>query len=65
MTGPADGVQGFAPENLVAGLRATGDPFSGAMPPVSLGPIMLGAVLLRIESGRTVALTRLSWPDGC
>ncbi|MGA4844455.1 YmdB family metallophosphoesterase [Streptomyces sp. G45] len=62
MTGPGDGVQGFAPGNLVSGLRATGDPFSAPLPSVSLGPVVLGAVLLDIRDGRTVGLERLDWP---
>jgi metallophosphoesterase (TIGR00282 family) len=62
MTGPGGGVQGFAPANLVAGLRRDGNPFSGAMPPVSTGPIVLGAVLLEVRHGRAIRLKRLSWP---
>lgn len=64
MTGPGDGVQGFAPVNLVTGLRQNGNPFSAPMPWVSLGPIVLGAVLIEIHNGRAVRLERLSWPNG-
>jgi hypothetical protein len=63
MTGPDGGVQGFAPPNLVNSLRSTGNAFSGAMPPVGDGPLVLGMVLLEISDGRTVRLERLSWPD--
>ncbi|MER7394110.1 TIGR00282 family metallophosphoesterase [Streptomyces sp. NPDC000151] len=63
MTGPGDGVQGFAPANLVSGLRETGNPFSGAMPSVSPGPLVLGAVVLEIRHGRAVRLERVSWPE--
>lgn len=62
MTGPGDGVQGFAPANLVSGLRTTGNPFSAPLPSVSLGPLVLGAVLLEIRDNQTVRLERLSWP---
>jgi calcineurin-like phosphoesterase len=61
MTGPAGGVQGFAPLNMVTSLRETGDPFSGDMPTVQRGPLVLGMVLLEIHNGRTVRLERLSW----
>ncbi|MFC9743190.1 YmdB family metallophosphoesterase [Streptomyces noursei] len=63
MTGPGDGVQGFAPANLVSGLRSTGNPFSGAMPSVSVGPLVLGAVVLEVRDGRAVRMERVSWPD--
>lgn len=60
MTGPAGGVQGFAPHNLVTGLRKTGNPFSEPLPSLSLGEIVVGAVVLRIEHNATVGLERLA-----
>ena len=59
MVGPGDGVQGFAPGHLVAGLRSTGNPFSGPMPPVSRGPLVLGGVVVEIADGRAVRLERI------
>ncbi|SFT93809.1 hypothetical protein SAMN04487904_11410 [Actinopolyspora lacussalsi subsp. righensis] len=63
MTGPDHGVQGFDPENLVSNLKSTGDAFSGPLPPVRVGPIVLGAVLLETHQGRTVRLERISWNE--
>lgn len=59
MTGPEGGVQGFAPPNLVTGLRTAGNPFAGAMPAVHDGPMMLGAVLLEISGGVTASVRRI------
>jgi metallophosphoesterase (TIGR00282 family) len=60
MTGPAGGVQGFSYDILIKGLRETGNPFSGGLPGPSGGPIVLGAVLLKIERGRTVHIERIT-----
>ncbi|GAA4185818.1 TIGR00282 family metallophosphoesterase [Streptosporangium oxazolinicum] len=60
MTGPAGGVQGFAPEVMVAGLRTTGNPFSGDLPAPGDGPITLGAVCIEIHDGRTTDLRRVA-----
>ena len=59
MTGPGDGVQGFAPANLVNGLRTTGDPFSGELPPVGPGELVVGAVVLEIRDRRAVRMERI------
>lgn len=59
MTGPDGGVQGFAPGNLVTGLRTTGNPFSAPLPALSTGPIVLGAVLIEIHGGKAVHVQRL------
>lgn len=63
MTGPTGGVQGFDPGNLVTGLRELGDPFAVSLPPVSLGPLVLGAVVLAVSDRRTVRIDRVTWPD--
>lgn len=60
MTGPTGGVQGFSYDLFVAGLRNTGNPFALGMPRPIFGPIVLGGVLLEIESGKTLWLERLS-----
>jgi 2',3'-cyclic-nucleotide 2'-phosphodiesterase len=59
MTGPDGGVQGFAPPNLVNGMRSAGDPFAGDMPPVVEGPILFGAVLFEIVDGTARSLRRI------
>jgi metallophosphoesterase (TIGR00282 family) len=59
MTGPLGGVQGFAPGNFVAGLKREGNPFALPLPAPAVGPIRLGAVLLRIEGGKTRRIERL------
>ena len=59
MTGPTGGVQGFSHRLFVDALRETGDHFGLGIPPVMEGPIVLGAVLLRIEGGRTTRISRL------
>lgn len=60
MTGPSGGVQGFASEMFAAGMRESGNPFALGIPPVIEGPIVLGAVVLEIDNGRTTRLERLS-----
>lgn len=59
MTGPQGGWGGIDPARMLAYLR--GDPRE-AWPPVALagGPQVLGAVLLRIEGGRTEGIERLA-----
>lgn len=52
MIGPTGGVQGFAYDGFVTGLKRTGNPFSEPLPTPLEGPIALGAVLVEIE-GRT------------
>lgn len=64
MTGPQGGIQGFAPDNLVAGLRTTGNPFSEGMPTVGEGPIRLGAVVVEVRDDRAVRLERIPTPTG-
>jgi metallophosphoesterase (TIGR00282 family) len=59
MSGPAGGVQGFSHRHFVKALRETGDHFGLGIPPVQEGEITLGAVLLEIERGRTVRISRL------
>lgn len=59
MTGPEGGVQGFAPANLVHGLRTAGNPFADAMPAVCDGPIVLGAVLIEVIDGAAKSVTRI------
>ncbi len=59
MTGPIGGVQGFSHRLFVDALRKTGDHFGLGIPPVLDGPIILGAVLLKIDRGRTVHISRL------
>lgn len=59
MTGPEGGVQGFAPRNLVTGLRTAGNPFAAPLPAVLDGPVVLGAVLLEIAGGVTVDIRRI------
>lgn len=60
MTGPAGGVMGFDASGFVAGLKA-GDPYRlpPEIPPAP-GNIVLGAILLKIESRRTVAISRIT-----
>lgn len=60
MIGPAGGVQGFDPACLVAGLKANGDPFSGPMPSVAVGPVTGDGILLEISGSRTVSIRRVS-----
>jgi 2',3'-cyclic-nucleotide 2'-phosphodiesterase len=60
MVGPAGGVQGFDPTCLVAGLKANGDPFSGPMPSVGVGPVIGDGILLEISGSRTVSIRRVS-----
>lgn len=60
MTGPTGGVQGFAYDSFVAGLKTAGDPFALPLPEPLRGPIVVGGVVLQIESGKTVRLERLS-----
>lgn len=59
MTGPLGGVQGFAHHSFVSGLKTTGNPFSLPLPPVTEGPISLGAVLLDVAGQRTRHITRI------
>jgi len=59
MTGPVGGVQGFSADLFVNALRSTGDHFGLGIPGVVEGRIALGAVLLEIEKGRTVGVSRL------
>ncbi len=57
------GVQGFAPATFVSGLRTVGDPFAFGVPTPLDGEITLGAVVLEVTGGRTMALRRLTeWP---
>ncbi|MGO9162693.1 MAG: YmdB family metallophosphoesterase [Streptosporangiaceae bacterium] len=60
MIGPDGGMQGFDPAQLVAGLKRTGNPFSGQMPPVGTGPITGDALLMEISGGRTRSLRRVT-----
>lgn len=60
MTGPLGGVQGFAHGNFVAGLKQKGNPFALPLPTPTEGPIVLGAVLLEIEGGKTRQIERLT-----
>lgn len=58
MTGPTGGYGGFRPETYAARLPGTGAerlPFR-----LAEGPIVLGAVVLRIEGGRTESIVRLA-----
>ncbi|MEU6671066.1 YmdB family metallophosphoesterase [Streptomyces sp. NPDC046727] len=64
MTGPSDGMQGFAYDILVRGLHETGNAFSYGIPGPSGGPIVLGAVLLRTDQGRTAGIERITWGAG-
>ncbi|MFV2117085.1 YmdB family metallophosphoesterase [Streptomyces sp. Act-28] len=64
MTGPSDGMQGFAYDILVKGLHETGNAFAYGIPPVSTGPLVLGAALLRTEQRRTVGIERVTWGTG-
>lgn len=60
MTGPAGGVQGFGYDVFVSGMHSSGNPFEFGIPRPISGQIVLGAVLLEIEYGKTVRLERLS-----
>jgi 2',3'-cyclic-nucleotide 2'-phosphodiesterase len=64
MIGPGGGVQGFDPTCLVAGLRANGDPFSGPMPAVRVGPVTGEAILLEISGSLTKSIRRVSVVPG-
>lgn len=64
MIGPAGGVQGFDPTCLVAGLKANGDPFSGPMPSVGVGPVIGDGILLEVSGSRTVSVRRVSVAPG-
>ena len=58
MTGPSGGCGGFDPAIVMAAFR--GDPNLDDIPlGVATGPMALGAVLLRIEDGKTVDITRV------
>jgi 2',3'-cyclic-nucleotide 2'-phosphodiesterase len=57
MTGSASGVMGFEPENFISGFKE-GNPFAPPPAPAA-GPVELGAVLLRIEGGKTREAERL------
>lgn len=59
MTGSLGGVQGFAPRNFVAGLKREGNPFAPPLPAPAASRIALGAVLLRVEAGKTTSIERL------
>ncbi len=61
-TGPFGGVGGFDPRPYVAALK--GEDLA-ALPPYTLvdGPMTLGAVLLRLDTGRTRKIERLAWPS--
>lgn len=59
MCGPLGGVQGFAYDGFVRGLKRTGNPFSEPLPTPLDGPIVLGAVVLEISAGRTTRLERV------
>jgi 2',3'-cyclic-nucleotide 2'-phosphodiesterase len=60
MTGPAGGPGGFPLTHFAAEMRGED---SSALPPFELygGPTTLGAVLLRIEDGRTSRVERVGW----
>jgi 2',3'-cyclic-nucleotide 2'-phosphodiesterase len=61
MTGPSGGVQGFAYDSFVTGLKTEGNPMILPLPsPLSGQPIVVGGVVLEIENGRTRTLARLS-----
>jgi len=59
MTGPAGGIEGFDAARYVEIVRGTPPE---AAPPVRVagGPIVLGAVVLDIEAGRTTAIARVT-----
>lgn len=63
MTGPVDGVQGFAYAGFVAGLRLADDCFALPLPEPIGGPIALGAVRVEIVDGSARRIERLGW-DG-
>ncbi|WP_285569828.1 YmdB family metallophosphoesterase [Actinoallomurus iriomotensis] len=64
MNGPDGGVQGFAYDGFVTGLTTVGDPFAPPLPAPLDGPIVIGAVLLEIEGGRTTRIRRITeWPS--
>ena len=59
MTGPTGGIEGFDAGRFVEIVRGT--PPSAARPVgVASGPIVLGAVVLDIEAGRTTAIRRVT-----
>jgi len=60
MTGPSGDPGGFPLEHFAAKMR--GEEL-GSLPPFELaaGPMVLGAVRLRIEGGRTVEIERVDW----
>lgn len=60
MAGPVGGMQGFAPANLVANLKRTGNAFGGPMPrPIEDAPITVGAVLIEFDGRRAVRIERV------
>lgn len=59
MTGPVGGVQGFAYDGFVRGLREHGDAFALPLPSAIDGEITIGAVLLRVENGKTRCIERI------
>jgi metallophosphoesterase (TIGR00282 family) len=59
MTGPLGGVQGFTPGRLVTALLERDDHYALGIPPVVTGPIVVAAILLEIEDGRTRRVERL------
>lgn len=63
MCGPVGGVQGFAYDSFVKGLKRTGNPFSEPLPSPLDGPVVLGAVVLEIVDGKTARLERIT-PGG-
>jgi metallophosphoesterase (TIGR00282 family) len=63
MVGPAGGVQGFAPANLVEGLRTNKVPSYLVRPPVGDGPIVAGLVVIELRDGRAVRVERVALPS--
>jgi metallophosphoesterase (TIGR00282 family) len=60
MTGPLGGVQGFAYDSFVAGLKTAGNPFALPLPRPLSGPVTVGGVLLEIDGGKTLHLERIT-----
>jgi calcineurin-like phosphoesterase len=57
MTGPSGGFGGFDPAPVMA--RYRGEPFDSMPFGFACGPLVLGAVLLQIEHGKTISVTRV------
>jgi metallophosphoesterase (TIGR00282 family) len=60
MVGPTGGVQGFAYDTFVVGLKTLGNPMALTLPFPLPGPITIGGVVCELVNGRAVSLERIA-----